>query len=125
MREIKKDLTEKGYWKKIYTAFEVDVFDSAHFLERTKERFPNLSWINIMQVIEQGLTKIFHYPPGHFVIISKSTGMRIALDYRQDRHTDKMIAVIPTVLSPDMTFKKFNDKEIFVEGIERTAIFID
>jgi len=125
MRRIKKDLMERGYWQKIYTTLGVDIFDSAHFLERTQERFPDLSWISIMQVIEKGLAKILHFAPGHFVIISKSTGMRIAVDYRQDRHTDKMIIVIPTVLEPNMTFKKFNDKEIFVENIERVIIYVD
>ena len=105
----------------------IEVRDTEHAKEEFHKHFSNLSWENTyMSKLRKGIKKIvknYGYKEDRYVIISRKTGIRIPLHFRPDRQSkDKtvFIAAIPTTLSPEEVYRKYNDIEIFVEKNKNT-----
>ena len=94
----------------------IDIFDSNHAREEFNRWFPSLSWDFYLKSIKSALDKVGK-DIGNYMINSKSTGLRIPLEIREDRiKKGKIIGVIPTTLNASEIYNVRNDVNIFVEN---------
>lgn len=94
----------------------IDIFDSNHAKEEFNKWFPNLSWSFYLKSIKSALD-IIGKNIGNYMINSKSTGLRIPFEIREDRiKRSKIIGVIPTTLNASEIYNVRNDVNIFVEN---------
>ena len=110
----------KERFTKIGTYEDIEVFDTRHALEELKNWFPRVSVIQYQEILSKGIKYITHVYSGeivgNYMIISKSLGVRIPIEIREDRYNKGlMIGAIPTTLAPHEVVNLRNEIELYVE----------
>jgi len=102
----------------------VDVFDSRHAVEEFFNHFRDITLGEYKRVVAEGLSTILDRYGldchGNYMVISKSTGIRVPMELRADRFTKHTTAVTPTTLAPHETINLRNEVEVFVESNKNT-----
>ncbi len=99
---------------------ELEIYDSERGVDRFIEGHNYYKKDFLFKKIKEGLNIIYEkyrFKNDAYVIISKSTNLKIPVEIRIDRQEkDKQIAVIPTILNKkDYPYNKKNEIEVFVE----------
>ncbi len=109
-------ITETKHFKErfeyIFTYNNIDIYDINHAIDRFLERHTNLVFNDVMIVIRRGLRKIdfdYNNDAENYMIISRSTNLKIPLELTYHKQTNELIAVIPTIL--DKSIHKYNTKD--------------
>lgn len=101
-----------------YNNTNIDIYDSEHAIERFISRH-NFDKKILLDKIKLGLDKIYtlnKLTNDYYVIISKSKNLKIPINIRLDRYSNKKIGVIPTILDKiEHPYNKKNEIEVFVE----------
>ncbi len=93
------------------------VYAPRHAYEEFRHWYPHLTKGDYKRVVQSGIDKIIMSDSeiAQYMIISKSTKLRIPIEIRQDRYNKKIIGIIPTTLGETETKNLRNEVEIFVE----------
>jgi len=124
-------ITETKHFKErfeyIFTYNDIDIYDINHAIDRFLERHKDLNFNDVLITIRRGLSRIdfdYNNTAENYMIISRSTNLKIPLELTYHKQTDELIAVIPTVL--DKSIHKHNtrdDIEILTEKSKREHSF--
>lgn len=114
-----KSMQEMGF-QLIGTFSNIKVYESNHAYEEFIHWFPKLSKDDYKKVLSQGIEKIRELDTltelNQYMIISKSTKIRIPLELRLDRcNKNKLMGIIPTTLGEFETKSLRNEVEVFIE----------
>lgn len=113
----KKALTER--FDLLLTSKEgIKVFDTRHAKQEFKKHFPKTNWNEYIATLQQGISALIAEhgkSEGNYMINSKSIGIRIPLELRQDRFSSDMIGAVPTTLAPHEIHNVRKDINVLVE----------
>lgn len=115
-------------FEQIINYYELKIYDSNHAIDQFKKRFPNLTLQDYKKVFLKGLEKIvrkWDYSTNQYMIISKSTDIKIQLHIRPDlQRKDSIVGVTASTLSAkDHPHNTHNEIEVLVESSRKNKSF--
>ena len=98
----------------------VKLYDTNHAIDELRRWFPSVSFEQYKSILRHGLDTIkkqHNMEIGNYMLVSKSTGIRVPLEIRNDRYNGQIIGAIPTTLNPREVINIRHDLEVMTENV--------